>query len=194
MGAPAVLNSHAENHTTSASSKEEALLCQLEELWQPHCDKGLEVRLEMGSLLNTEVGPPTERKAYGKKIMPLAAQRLGLTTGELSRLRWFAHHFESVEDLSSKHPKVKSWKAVKVLLAKLAPKKGKGKKGKSKAKKATPRLCQKVTSSLEAAAQNLRQLGSRPGGEDADKLLEKIQAFVEVVNSCLQVRLTFEKR
>jgi hypothetical protein len=198
MEETAVLNGHAENHTTSGvdSSKEEALLCQLEELWQPHYEKDLEVRFQMGVLLNDhpEIGPPTERKSYGEKIMIRVAERLALTPGELSRLRWFAHHFQSVEEFHSKHPEVKSWQKVKVLLAKLSPAKGNGEGKKTAAKNVTPRLCQKVTSSLEAAVQNLRDLGSRPEGEDADKLLEKIQDFVEAVNSCLQVRLTFEKR
>jgi len=198
MGDSAVLNGLAEHATVPEvdSSSEEALHRQLAEQWHSRDRHDLQVRWRMGAMLNghPQIGPPTVRLKYGRAIMKRASDRLALDTSELSRLRWFAYHFQSVEDLNSKHPEVKSWREVKVLLAKLSPAKGKGKARKTVAKNVAPQLCRAVASSLEAATERLHQLGSCPDGEDATTLLEKIQAFVEAVNSRLQVRLTFEKR
>jgi hypothetical protein len=198
MRAATLPNGHAKPTTIpqTNSSSDDRLLSELVELWTSRNEKDLEIRWRMGAMLNghPEIGPPTKRKAYGKEIMIQAAERLSLDEGELSRLRWFAHHFQSVEDLNSKHPEVKSWRAVKVLLATLSPKKGKSTARKTAAKNVTSRLCRTVTSSLKSATDTLRRLGSPPDGKNAEKLLEKLQEFVEAANSCLQVRLTFEKR
>jgi len=95
----------------------------LVESWKAGQQKDLEGRHEVGGLLNEHLGPPTERQAYGKGILKEAATRLSISASELTRMRWFAHHFKDLDDLKAGHPNVTNWTAVKLLLPKLSPNK-----------------------------------------------------------------------
>jgi hypothetical protein len=88
----------------------------LAERWQNYEGVGLEIRHEMGKLLNDSFGPPTKRQDRGKGTLKEAAEKLKTTESELSRMRWFAHLFRSSEDLGENHTDVTTWTAVKQLL------------------------------------------------------------------------------
>jgi len=82
----------------------------------------LEVKYKTGTLLNQHLGDPATRNKRGAEVVKNAAGRLGITKSEISRTRWFAHLFSSVEDLKGRYSEVKSWAGVKDLLPGLKPK------------------------------------------------------------------------
>lgn len=76
----------------------------------------LEVKYKTGTLLNQHLGDPATRAKRGAEVVKNAAERLGTTKSDISRVRWFAYLFSSIQDLGDKYPKAKSWTAVKGIL------------------------------------------------------------------------------
>jgi len=89
------------------------------EEWRTHDGKDLTIRHKTGKLLNEFMGPPMSRAKRGEGVAEKAAERLGITKSEVSRVRWFAHFFNSVEDLKGQYSRAESWTAVKVLIPEL---------------------------------------------------------------------------
>jgi len=112
-------NADGGDDAAAGTPPEDALLHELWQLWQAHHRRGLEVRHQTGLILNRRFGPPTERQAYGEATLKRYSERLGVSESDLSRMRWFAHRFESLEAMRAEHPQVTSWTAVKELLASL---------------------------------------------------------------------------
>jgi len=111
--------------TTSANSAHPVILPpdeyerELESLvqeWNSHHENDLEVRYKTGILLNQHLGNPATRNQRGAEVVKNAAERLGTTKSDISRVRWFAYLFSSIQDLGDKYPKAKSWTAVKGIL------------------------------------------------------------------------------
>jgi hypothetical protein len=96
--------------------------------WKNHHDEGLEIRHKTGKLFNDRFGDPTMRQNHGENTLKEAAEQLQIAESEISRMRRFAHHFESIADLKSRHPEVQNWTAVKELLPTLMSKDQKQKK------------------------------------------------------------------
>jgi hypothetical protein len=93
--------------------------------WRGHLKAGLELRFETGQAFNKRFGSPEVRFPRGEGIAELLAEQTGISVADISRFRWFAHHFSSFADFQAKQPKVTTWARVKVLLVELAPKTGK---------------------------------------------------------------------
>jgi len=126
-----ISSSVIESNGNQASITVEEFLTRLGDIvkqWKNYHDVGLEIRHETGKLFNDHFGPPTKRLSRGAEILKEAAVQLQIAESEISRMRGFAHHFESVEDLKRNHPKVQTWTAVKELLPKLGSKDPKQKK------------------------------------------------------------------
>jgi len=73
--------------------------------WNSHHENDLEVRYKTGTLLNQHLGNPATRNKRGAEVVKNAAERLGTTKSDISRVRWLAHLFSSVLDLREKYPK-----------------------------------------------------------------------------------------
>jgi len=86
------------------------------EEWRAHDGKDLTIRHKTGKLLNEFMGPPMSRAKRGEGVALKAGQQLGITKSEVSRLRWFAYFFNSVEDLKKDYKEATSWSAVKGLI------------------------------------------------------------------------------
>jgi len=161
------------------------LLHKLEQLWQSRHDKDLGIRREIGRLLNKHLGPPTKRETYGAKVISRAAVRLGLTKGDISRLRWFDFQYKKLLKRG-----FKNWTQVKKLLAKRPSKKAA--KESTSSKKSVSGLSRKTTSSLERATAHLRRMGECPSGKDRDHLLKMFRRFTQAAERCLRVRVTIK--
>jgi hypothetical protein len=177
------------------TSREEFLqrLGQLAEKWQAHHGAGLEIRHETGKLLNDHYGPPTKRQKRGEEVSKEVVEQLQVAESELSRMRRFAFHFESLKDLEEKYPEATTWTAVKDLLPRLnKPKKGsaKGAASRAKRKQAKPVQFGRVKQSLEALTSKLRK--AREGLTDAERkeLLAQFRELVEAVAHCLKMPLS----
>lgn len=94
-----------------------ALLRELSPLWKGHHRKGLDTRLRTGGRLNDAFGPPTVRQSYGAATFMGLSKALCVSVSDLSRMRWSAHHFGTLDALKAAHPTVTNWTQLKKLLA-----------------------------------------------------------------------------
>lgn len=133
------------------------LLQELQPLWQNHRTRGLEVRHQTGRQLNQRLGSPEKRQKYGCEVVKRICNDLSLNKAEVSRMRWFAHKFGSVEQLAEQHPTVRTWSAVKPLLVQTPSHDG----------------------SSETDAKSASQI------ESVENQLLKIQIFMESIRSSL---------
>lgn len=101
------------------ASHTDALVTSLKPMWHQHHQVGLDVRLKTGLLLNEQLGTPEQHFEHGRKVIKRCTEVLGVSQPELSRMRWFAFHFKSLDEMAANHPGLKSWKQVKEILPRL---------------------------------------------------------------------------
>jgi len=90
---------------------------QLSCRWKSSHREDLKLRHFTWLWLNDQHGPPTDRQEYRKGTLKKYKTSLGVGESDVSRMRWFAYEFKSVEDLKAKHPKATTWTKVKEVLA-----------------------------------------------------------------------------
>lgn len=95
---------------------EDLLLDSLREIWRPHCMRALEVRHQLGRLLNSKLGVPSLRQQYGMGTIKRVSEELGIDKSEISRMRKFAAKFPSFDDFVATHPHMISWTRVRTEL------------------------------------------------------------------------------
>jgi len=171
-------------------------LDQLAEKWRDHSVADLRLRHETGAVLNAHFGNPTERLEYGEGVVEELAQRLRIEKSDISRMRRFAHHFESVEDLGVKHHDVTTWSDVRKLLPKLRAKSkedgqlaGETSSRSSRSKSAKVRG---LKLSLKHLSDSLRTVREDLSKKEREELLAKFQELAEAVSDCLRVRVSLE--
>jgi hypothetical protein len=91
----------------------------LAERWKSLRGSDLELRYDTGKLLNERYDTPDKRQNRGQGVLKDAAAQLGVAESELSRMRRFAHEFESFDDFEQSHPEATTWTDVKAILPKL---------------------------------------------------------------------------
>jgi hypothetical protein len=94
-------------------------LTQLLEKWHAIHRRGLEVRHEIGALLNSRLGPPTKRQLRGIHVMEKVAEVLGVSMSELSQFRWLNCLFGNITELQKTYPACRTWTEFKDLLPSL---------------------------------------------------------------------------
>jgi len=182
------------------------LVNSLVKLWRRHEERGLELRWTTGQRLNVRLGLPTTRLAHGEEVLKKVAEQLQIAESELSRMRWFAHRFESVTTFREAHPEVRSWSKVKELLPSLMPT-ARGAKAKSAAGGQSPErqvegsggeaqppggaegaaVLDDVIRALGTATDRLRQNGFVLDDVGRGRVLEAIRLFMESVTDRLQI-------
>lgn len=183
--------------TTGQKITDEQYDQQIDDLavkWRSARDNDLEIRHLTGALLNKRYGDPDKRLARGREIMVDVAGQLQVAQSELSRMRRFAYHFESVEDLKSQHQDVASWTEVKGLLPKLKPQgvpKGKAKSvaAPSKSKGNNAKKLKKVKQLLETLPVKFGEVQEDLTDEDKEDLRVKFELVATVVRDCLKASL-----
>jgi hypothetical protein len=140
------------NGTDCGAQTDDHRLQELLKMWQTKRQRGLEIRHQTGLLLNDQFGPPAKRQAHGGAVLKHYSACLGIAESELSRMRWFAQQFKSLEDLKAEHPDVSMRTQVKELLVSLRKRKGtdSGTKKVVARKGITPRRPRSVRKALRA--------------------------------------------
>jgi len=172
-------------------------LAPLTKRWRSHLEASLAIRHETGKLLNDRFGPPTKRQSRGEEAVAAVSKQLHVAESELSRMRRFAHHFDSVEAMTEPYPEATTWTAVKALLPRLKPK-GNRPKNRTKggaASSRTPRPTKSVPFGrmkrlLESLSSKLG--GARKGLSESEKkrLLKQFKKFAEAVSKCLDIEVS----
>ena len=89
----------------------------LRDLWFPHRRRDLEVRYQMGKLLNDKLGRPTVRQSYGLGTIERVSRELELDKSDISRMRRFAAKYSSFEAFEKQQPDATCWTKVRSLIA-----------------------------------------------------------------------------
>jgi len=197
MDNPKAVNGSGGDKALISEKAFQSKLTSLVKQWRAHNTKGLEIRHQTGLLLNAHFGPPTERQTRGEGVLNSAAEQLQTTVSELSRMRWFAVHFRSVEDLNDQHPRVKSWTSVKELLPKLMPgwqppteKSPESAETSQDAPKEQVPPFTRLKQSLAELSSTVQEIPQNLPAEEKQDLLAKVRKFVEVVTSHLGIQVS----
>ena len=190
----------ADGQPNQLTGPEKRLLDRLDHIWRQYEARGLTVRHEMGTLLNAQLGLPTQRQPHGQWVLKQVSVRLRIAESELSRMRWFAHHFKTVAGLRRRHPEVRSWTGVRELLPSLKDGGQAGRNGQDGASPAgrPARGAPKgpagaVQRSLKNLAAAVRKHGAALRTEAERKaVMEKLLEVGKVLEETLQIRLTVE--
>jgi ElaB/YqjD/DUF883 family membrane-anchored ribosome-binding protein len=171
----------------------ESQIGKLAERWLAHHRVDLALRHETGRSLNDLFGTPDQRQRRGEGTLKDAAERLRISQSEISRMRRFAFHYQSVKDWNDKYPDAVSWTDVKGLLPK--EKLGSGANGARVRRNNRPNS-KPVSRSLTALTSQLRKVlkcHQAPSEEQKQELQAKFQDLVKAVEDCLHVRLAFQQ-
>lgn len=98
-------------------SDEVQFVDSLRQVWLPHQQRDLEVRYEMGVLLNNKLGQPTVRQSCGLETIKLVSKALSIDKSDISRMRRFAAKYESFGAFRKQEPSATCWTHVRALIA-----------------------------------------------------------------------------
>jgi len=170
----------------ACTSGVEQLIDQLVAQWLGNHRKDLEIRHWTGVLLNERLGPPYEAQAYGPGVLKRVGEECRISQSEISRMRWFAHRFDTLDRFRQEHPEVNSWTEFKEMLPDLKPRKG----GETGGQTATPSRTATggVTRSLTGLIKKLQGMDPIPKGRSGKALRGKLQELIEVARRCLANR------
>jgi len=77
----------------------------------------LDIKHKIGCILNARLKPDGQKRLpYGGKVMERLADELSTSRSTLNRASQFASQFPTLADFEAKHPNVKTWSQVKVLM------------------------------------------------------------------------------
>jgi len=147
--------------------------------WKKHHKDDLVLRLKTGQLLNLRYGEPNRRQCRGDCVIAEDARKLGLHVSEVSRMRWFAYRFPSVEELWEKHPKATKWTQVRNLLVR-----------KSSGSRAKNRPLLVAGHHLVAATRAVQRFPDTASEDERAKLREQVQELLKVLPPWLQAELS----
>jgi hypothetical protein len=172
-----VNGSGTESENRVSLDDDQALFDLLAELWRDNHRTDLETRHRTGVLLNERLGPPTKGQSYGGEILKEVGEQFKLAQSDLSRMRWFAHHFVDVDRFQQEYPGVDCWTEIKELLPGLKPRKG----GDAKDQPASPssRALRGVIRSLTRLTGKLRGMKSIPEGKLGEDFRKKLQKLIQ---------------
>lgn len=146
------------------------MIDRLVELKQSLDKDGLGKRHRMGDLLLKRLGPPTKRHPRGRQVLKRAAERLDMSEGELSRIRWLRHLFASVDELRQR-PEISSWTRFKQLLPDLKAPGGHKVRASSGGRSQTAQV-QAIARSLNRLTEQFRRMDPLPEGTEREALRE----------------------
>jgi hypothetical protein len=158
-------------------SGEDQLLDSLRDLWFPHREKDLEVRYQMGVLLNRKLGKPTVRQSYGLGTIERVSKELEIDKSDISRMRRFAAKYDSFERFQKEEPEAKSWTKVRELVAKERD------PDRPTDSRAVWGILRSVRSSIEAFRRDHDFAGPR-----ADELRSALQELLSVASAKLNIQ------
>lgn len=168
-------------------------LLGLAENWRERRRQGLDLRHLTGGGLNQLLGSPKGRQDYGKAVLKQFSDCAGIAESDLSRMRWFHHHFPSLADFRDKHPQATTWHQVKQLLPRLRP----GGEGASAAAEGRlpadtgpgrGRQVRSVVRALNAARERLAGLALKPSDPERPQLVAECERLLASVAECTGVR------
>ena len=107
------------NQTSQGHVTDEAPFLQsLCDFWKPHQRCDLEIRYQLGVMLNDKLGSPSVRQNYGIGTIQLISEELSIDKSDISRMRRFADKYESFVAFTDAEPDVHSWTQVRIVIAK----------------------------------------------------------------------------
>jgi len=176
-----------DNVDQAFSAQERKQLDRLVALWKSDAERGLKTRHLTGKALNRQVGPPTTRKAHGRRVLEGYGEKLGISSSDLNRMSWFSHLFPDFSAFRVQHPEVDSWTKFKTALTRLKPSEG-GKARKPVAKSSRPAI-RGVAEAIASLTSKLNRLKIPPVGAERSELVAVVQELAKAASDRLKIRV-----
>jgi hypothetical protein len=169
------------------SAPDRKLLDRLVRLWKSDAERGLKTRHATGKVLNRRLGPPTQRKAHGQRVLEMYGERLDISPSDLSRMGWFSHLFPDFSDFRKQHPEIDSWAKFKTALPSLKP--AKGGKARKPVKDASRPATRGVVKAIASLTAKLNRLDTPPVGAERAQLVAVVQELAKAATRRLKIRV-----
>lgn len=166
-----------DNGDHGLSAEERDLLDRLVKLWKTDAERGLKTRHATGEELNRQVGPPTERKPHGRKVLEVCGKELGIASSDLNRMGWFSHLFPRYSAFRKQHSEIDSWTKFKEALPSL--KLAKGFKARKPAANPSRPAMSGVVRLLEKLTSKLKEPDFRPRKAEKEQIVAAMQELAE---------------
>lgn len=167
------------------SDQDRKLLDRLAKRWRSETERGLKLRHETGKALNRRLGPPTRRKAHGRRVLVVYGKELGIAPSDLHRMGWFAHLFPDFSDFREQHPEIGSWTQFKTALPSLKP--TQGGKARKPVKNASRPESNGIAKSIASLTAKLNRLDIPPVGAEKERLKVVVQEMLKAVSRRLKI-------
>ena len=163
----------SENSTTDRVCGEDQFVESLRQIWEPHQQRDLEIRYQMGVLLNKKLRKPTVRQSYGMATIERVSEELSIDKSDISRMRRFAAKYDSFETFREQEPGATCWTHVRKLIVN---------------NKATDRPKDRRTNwgvqrSLKSLIEAFGSDYDFSGSEKADEIRQSIRELIELAKS-----------
>jgi len=181
-------------HTADESAESDLqLIGKLAKIWVTHVKRGIETRMDIGSLLNERLGSPAKTQGYGQAILKKAATALHASESEINRMRWLAHLGKDGTSFWGETPEGdRTWTRFKAILPTLKPALGKKRRKASSSKKVKTFAFSGVLKVLRSMNSKLRADGFAVDAKKKSKLIEELRDLAALVYSKCAIRLHIE--
>jgi hypothetical protein len=188
MSSPKV---HPANGTDSVdqglSAPDRKRLGRMTKLWKSDAEHNLKTRHMMGKELIRSVGPPTRRKAHGRRVLEEFGKTLEISPSELNRMGWFFHLFPDYSAFREQHTEIDSWTKFKAALPSLKP--VKGGKARKPVKDASRPASRGVFQAIKNLTAKLTGLDKPPVGSEREQFEAALQELAETASRRLKMRI-----
>jgi len=162
-------------------------IARLGKLLKSDAASDLKTRHLVGKVLNERVGPPTERKKHGGRVLEQYGEKLGISPSDLNRAGWFAHLGPVLSTFLKQHPGIDSWTKFKTALPNLKP--SKGGKARQPGKDSSRPAFGGLARSLQHCASKLDGLGNRPNTAERAEIVDALRVLAKAASSRLKIRV-----
>jgi len=169
------------------TTKDHKQIARLGKLLKSDAASDLKTRHLVGKVLNKRVGPPTERKKHGSRVLEQYGKELGISPSDLNRAGWFAHLGPVLSTFLKQHPGIDTWTKFKTELPNLKPSQG-GKARKPVRDSSRPAFGG-LARALTHFASKLDGLGNRPRGAERAEIVDALRVLAKAASSRLKIRV-----
>jgi hypothetical protein len=185
------LKVHSANGTDNVdqglSAEDRSLLDRLVKLWKSDAEHGLKTRHQTGKALNRRLGPPTKRKAHGRRVLEKYGKTLGIAPSELNRMGWLSHLYPNFSHFREQHPEIDSWTKFKGELTNL--KAGHGYGARKPAANSSRLATRGIVQAIANLTSKLNRLETPPVGADREKLVAAMRELAKAATRRLKIRI-----
>lgn len=170
-------------------AEDHAFIGKLTAIWLPHEAQSLSLRHQLGVLIRAKLKDLELDPKRGRAVRKVAAEQLGMSPSDLSRMCSFAARFRTFEQFKQAHPEATTWSYVKALLPQLNEPAQNGGMPPVREKKSTDKQRDATLKELKA----IKEFIAEAGGEFNLKQARELEVVIEGIREEVESLVTFFK-